>query len=127
MTNPVVDCTVNDRCISPTDSRFLAYLRGLAILVIVFGHCGGGWVFKPYSGFLNVFVPVFFSLSGAVCYHSYRRSHSVGDYITKRVVGLLTPYYLLCLLSLVLKQANAGGVRHGCFIEISGDTVRSQR
>jgi len=28
---------------------------------------------------------------------------------------------------LVLKQANAGGVRQGCFIEMSGDTVSSQR
>jgi hypothetical protein len=28
---------------------------------------------------------------------------------------------------LVLKQANAGGVRHGCFIEISDDAVSSQR
>jgi prepilin-type N-terminal cleavage/methylation domain-containing protein len=26
-----------------------------------------------------------------------------------------------------LKQANAGGVRHGCFIEISDDTISSQR
>jgi len=25
------------------------------------------------------------------------------------------------------KQANAGGVRHGCFIEISDDTISSQR
>ena len=28
---------------------------------------------------------------------------------------------------LVLKQANAGGVRHGCLIEMSDDTVSSQR
>jgi len=29
--------------------------------------------------------------------------------------------------ALDLKQANAGGVRHGCFIEISDDTISSQR
>ena len=28
---------------------------------------------------------------------------------------------------LVLRQANAGGVRHGCSIEMSDDTVSSQR
>jgi hypothetical protein len=28
---------------------------------------------------------------------------------------------------LALKQANAGGVRHGCFVEISDDTISSQR
>jgi hypothetical protein len=44
----------------------------------------------------------------------------------------LRTYFALSIVTvavevLVLKQANAGGVRHGCFIEISGDTVRSQR
>jgi hypothetical protein len=31
------------------------------------------------------------------------------------------------VVALALKQANAGGVRHGCFIEISKDTISSQR
>jgi peptidoglycan/LPS O-acetylase OafA/YrhL len=47
--------------LSDADSHFLAYLRGIAILVIVFLHVGGGWFFIPYSGFLQVFVPVFFT------------------------------------------------------------------
>ncbi len=42
--------------LSDDDSLFLAYLRGISILVIVFGHVGGFWIFRPYSEFLNVFV-----------------------------------------------------------------------
>jgi hypothetical protein len=33
----------------------------------------------------------------------------------------------VCCRCLDLKQANAGGVRHGCFIEISDDTISGQR
>jgi len=29
--------------------------------------------------------------------------------------------------TLALKQANAGGVRHGCVVEISDDTISNQR
>lgn len=41
------------------DSRFLAILRSLSIFVIVFGHVGGFWLFRPWSEFLHVFVPIF--------------------------------------------------------------------
>jgi len=85
--------------LSDSDRRFLAYLRGLAILVIVFGHVGGFWFYEPYTEFLHVFVPVFFFLSGAVSYYSYRRSNSVVEYLKKRVLRLLVPYYLVCTLS----------------------------
>lgn len=88
--------------ISADDSGFIAYLRSLSICAIVFGHVGGFWVFRPYSEFLHVFVPVFFFLSGAVSCYSYERSPSVAQYYIKRLTGLLVPYYLLCLLQLVL-------------------------
>jgi len=84
------------------DSKFLAYLRSLSIFVIVFGHVGGFWVFQPYSGFLYVFVPIFFFLSGAVSFLSFTRSSDIKEYYLKRFSRLLIPYYLLCILSLVL-------------------------
>ena len=55
-------------------------------------------MWKPYSEFLHVFVSVFFFVSGAVSYDSYQRSGSVAEYLSKRVIGLLVPYYLLCAL-----------------------------
>jgi peptidoglycan/LPS O-acetylase OafA/YrhL len=93
---------MQQKTISPADSKFLAYLRALSIFVIVFGHVGGFWVFKPYSEFLHVFVPVFFFISGAVSYYSFNRAPSTLAYYKKRLVGLLVPYYLLCLLSLAV-------------------------
>ena len=93
---------MNGTYLSDNDSQFLAYLRGIAILVIVFGHTGGFWVFRPYTEFLHVFVPVFFFLSGAVSYYSYLRSKGTLEYLRKRVVGLLVPYYLLCIVWLIV-------------------------
>jgi len=84
-----------------SDSEFLAYLRGLAIFIIVFGHVGGFWIFRPYSKFLLVFIPVFFFISGAVSYYSYKRSLTISKYYKRRFVGLLVPYYLLCILALL--------------------------
>ncbi len=86
----------------PEDSEFLRYLRGLAIFIIVFGHVGGFWFYRPYSGFLLVAVPIFFMISGAVSYPSYKRSKSVSFYLLKRSFSLLIPYYLLCLFSLIV-------------------------
>ncbi len=93
---------MNKNTISKDESDFLAYLRSLSIFVIVFGHVGGFWVFKPYSEFLHVFVPIFFFISGAVSYVSFERNSSIRLYYKKRIIGLLIPFYLLCLLSLAV-------------------------
>lgn len=85
-----------------SDSLFLRYLRGLSIFVIVFGHVGGFWILEPYSNFLGVFIAIFFFISGAVSYYSFTRSRTIYEYYKKRLVGLLLPYYLLCILSLLV-------------------------
>lgn len=86
--------------LSSVDSAFTGYLRSFSILVIVFGHVGGFWFFRPYSEFLHVFVAIFFFLSGAVNYYSFKRSKNIFVYYAKKMISLLVPYYLLCLLSL---------------------------
>jgi len=93
---------MNQKKLSKSESEFLSYLRSLAIFVIVFGHVGGFWVYRPYSEFLHVFVPVFFFISGAVSFFSYNRSVTTISYYKKRFIGLLVPYYLLCALSLLV-------------------------
>ena len=94
---------------SREDSQFLTYLRSLSILVIVFGHIGLFWVFKPYSEFLHVFMPIFFFISGAVSYGSYCRSGNLFKYYKKRFVSLLVPYYLLVFVQFsVFIWANMG-------------------
>ncbi len=67
------------KTLNQTDSLFLAYVRGAAIITIVFLHLGG-WVFRPYSHFALVVVPMFFFVSGATCYYSFLRSADVKNY-----------------------------------------------
>ncbi len=83
------------------DSEFLAYLRGFSIFIIVFGHVGGFWFYNPFSQFLTVFVPVFFFISGAVSFNSFKRNDNLLEYYQKRLSGLLIPYYFFCFLCLI--------------------------
>lgn len=83
-----------------SESQYLSYTRSISIVMIVFGHVGGGWFFKPWSEFIAVFVALFFFISGAVLFHSFKRSQSIIAYWKKRLVRLLVPYYLLCIFSL---------------------------
>lgn len=95
--------------LSETDSRFLAYLRGVSILMIVFMHVGLAWFYRPWSEFLNVFVAIFFFISGAVSFHSYQKYSVLQSFYMKRLLGLYIPYFLLCLLSLTVYLFQYGG------------------
>ena len=88
--------------LSAENKEFITYLRALSIFIIVFGHVGGFWFFEPYCELLYVFVPIFFFLSGAVSYHSFNRFPTIRAYYCKRLIRLLVPYYLLCLLSIFI-------------------------
>lgn len=84
------------------DSEFLAVLRSVSILTIVFGHVGGYWFFPPWSELLHVFVPIFFFISGAVSYNAFLKRSSTSHYLLKRTVGLLAPYYCMCVIALAV-------------------------
>lgn len=79
------------------DSKYLAYMRSISIMVIVVGHVGGFWFLPPYSEFLHVFVAVFFFISGAVSTSALSRLNATQFY-AKRLPALLIPYYLLCFI-----------------------------
>ena len=84
------------------DSEYLYVLRAVSIFVIVLGHVGGFWFWRPWSEFLHVSVPVFFFVSGAVSYNSFLQGKSLSLYIKKRVTGLIIPYYCICFLALLV-------------------------
>lgn len=90
----------------------ISFLRGISIFVIVFGHVGGFWFYRPYSEFLHVFIPLFFFLSGGVTIFSYNNSKTLKEYYFKRIVSLLLPYYLVCLLSLGVYSVVHGTLPH---------------
>lgn len=86
--------------LSDSDSEFLTYLRGAGIIMIVLSHIGGMTVFPPYSTFNTALAPAFFFASGAGNYFSYSRTNSAYSYFSRRLRGLLVPYYLFCLVAL---------------------------
>ncbi len=100
---------VKSEWLLPQDSEFLAVLRSLSIVIIVFGHVGGFWFYRPWTEFLHVFVPMFFFISGAVSYNGFLRKPSVTQYLSKRIIGLIAPYYCICTIALfvfLMQHAN---------------------
>lgn len=93
---------VSNDWIKQRDSDFLLVLRALSIFIIVAGHLGAFWIWRPWSEFLHVFVPIFFFISGAVSYNAYLKSNSVVFYLKKRIIGILIPYYCICILALIV-------------------------
>jgi peptidoglycan/LPS O-acetylase OafA/YrhL len=92
----------SDSWLRKDDSDFLLVLRALSIFIIVVGHLGAFWIWKPWSEFLNVFVQIFFFISGAMSYNSFIKSETAGKYLRRRIVALLTPYYCICVFSLIV-------------------------
>jgi peptidoglycan/LPS O-acetylase OafA/YrhL len=85
------------------DSEYLAVLRALSIFIIVVGHLGAFWIWRPWSEFLHVFVPIFFFISGAVSYNSFLKTEKkTSNYLQHRLVALLVPYYCMCIFSLLV-------------------------
>lgn len=88
--------------ISQEDKDFISYLRGFAILSIIFGHVGGYWILKPASSYLHLSGSTFFFfLAGGVLYHSYQRTESIQHYYSRRFSNLLVPYYLICVIAMI--------------------------
>ncbi len=101
--------TQNFKCsqiISLEDSILLKYYRSLSIFVIVFGHTGGFWFYEPYSSFLLTVNAVFFFISGSVSIFSSTKWKTYKMFVLDRYISLLIPYYLLCLISLLVYIVN---------------------
>ncbi|GEM_PF-6867108 len=87
--------------LSKNDQNYLAYLRGFAIISIVFGHVGGYWFCKPYSAYLHVSGSTFFFfLSGPILFYNYLKINSLTIFYIRRYLNLLVPYYIICFMSL---------------------------
>jgi len=91
--------------LSTRESVYLNYLKTLMILGVVLAHCGALWAYKPYTSVFTLLPTVFFFVSGAVTFYSFERSAELGSFYKKRLVGLLVPYALLCLIVLAYYMA----------------------
>ncbi len=88
--------------ISSDNRLFIDTLRGASILRVVLAHLGLSWIYQPYSGYVLVFLPVLFFVSGAVSYGSFMRQPSVGKYLLNRYLTVSVPYYLYVMFSFLI-------------------------
>jgi len=93
-----------------TREKWIDAVKAIAILFVLLGHAG---VKIPILSDLSVlfYVPVFFVLAGYL--HSYRPENHFREYIRKRAMRLLLPYFgcnLFLLLFAWVKEAAAGKV-----------------
>jgi len=90
---------------------FIDRLRGFLIFRVILAHLGLSWFYQPYSSYVGMFLPPLFGISGAVTLYSYYRSDSAMKFIIKRLVTLLTTYYVVVLFGYL-------------FDFISGDNIK---
>lgn len=84
------------------DAHYVNIMRGLSILRVVLVHLGLSWFYPPYSQYVGIFLPVLFFVSGAVSYYSFLRSRSIGEYLIKRLVLVIVPFYVFSALVLLI-------------------------
>lgn len=83
------------------DSLYINRLRGGSILRVVLGHLGLGWILLPYSSYIGIFLSVLFFCSGYVFIYLFNRSAGIFDFISKRILGIVLPFYLIYSLALI--------------------------
>lgn len=82
------------------DSTYINRLRGASILRVVLGHLGLGWVFLPYSSYIGMFLPILFFCSGFIFIYLFSRAATIKEYLFKRILGVVIPFYLVYFFSL---------------------------
>ena len=74
--------------------HYIDIMRGLSILRVMLVHLGLSWFYPPYSQYIGIFLPVLFFVSGAVSYYSFTRARTTAEYLLKRVVLIIVPFYV---------------------------------
>lgn len=93
------------------DSLYINRLRGASILRVVLGHLGLGWILLPYSSYIGMFLPILFFCSGYIFFYLFSKSKSVQDYLFKRILGIVFPFYLIYFFALGISVVLGEGSR----------------
>jgi peptidoglycan/LPS O-acetylase OafA/YrhL len=88
--------------ITPENQHYINIMRGISILRVVLVHLGLSWFYPPYSQYIGIFLPVLFFVSGAVSYYSFIKSSSLTEFLIKRLVLILTPFYIFAAIVIFL-------------------------
>ncbi|EIK46710.1 hypothetical protein O59_000731 [Cellvibrio sp. BR] len=93
--------------LSAQDSEYVNYLKGASILRVVLVHLGLSWAYLPYSSYIGIFLPVLFFCSGFICISLFLKRKTTKAYLIKALIGCVTPFYLIYILSLAVKSTFA--------------------
>lgn len=103
---------LKNQTLSREDSVLLNYLKGLAILIVVLGHLGLGWIYLPYSSYTSLVIPLFFFCSGYLFFFLYKRRESFLQFSKKRLLGVVLPYYIVYIVAFVIALCIKGNFEH---------------
>lgn len=79
------------------DIYYIDIMRGLSILRVMLVHLGLSWFYPPYSQYIGIFLPVLFFVSGAVSYYSFLRAGTTIEYLLKRIILIIVPFYVFAV------------------------------
>ena len=86
-----------------TREKWIDNAKGIAMLLIILGHVAGG---SPYVHWVyGVHLVVFFLLSGFL----FRKRHVTREYLNKRFLRLMVPYFYTCAAILITDVLAAWG------------------
>lgn len=88
--------------LSREDSQYIYRLKGIAILTVVFGHLGLGWIFPPYCSYINLVVPLFFFCSGYLLPFMISKKGNTLSFWSKRIWNLIIPFYTIYFTALII-------------------------
>ena len=105
---------------SESRKKWIDSAKGLAMLMIIAGHAGNGHVAVRWV--YGVHLVMFFLLSG----YTFRKKPLTRDYLNRRFVRLMVPYFWTCLAILVMDVLMAYGGTTAVITEIiRHDLIRS--
>ncbi len=87
--------------------RWIDFIRGLAIIFVVFGHTLSGGPVQTYV--YSFHIPLFFLISGLV-YHD--RGTNFKDFTKKKARQLLIPYFIFGIISIIIYSIFGSFVAH---------------
>ncbi|WP_174301652.1 acyltransferase [Caulobacter sp. S45] len=104
----------------------IQYLRAIAALLVVFHHARNvhPWLYNPLAdfGLAQCGVDVFFVISGFVMY-SAARSETTGEFLRRRLIRIVPPYWLATIVSAPLILLNHASALNGPLVAHVADSL----